>query len=70
MIDLKKELVSFKTEGKGNSILYLAAMSGHLRIVETIIKKGFKFSFENNLSTPAHIAAWCGHYHVTKLLLR
>lgn len=29
-----------------------------------------KLNFEDDKSTPLHIAAICGHYHVVKLLLK
>ncbi len=45
-------------------------MSGHVDIVETILKTGCSLNFMNEKSSPIHIAAWCGHYHVVKLLLR
>ncbi len=70
MISKNKDLLHFKTKGEKYPVLYLASMTGHVNIVETILRTGCNLNFKNDKSTPIHIAAWCGHYYVMELLLR
>ncbi len=57
MISKNKKLLGFKTKGKQYPVLYLAAMSGHVDIMETILKTGCSLDFMNGKNSPIHIAA-------------